>query len=97
MAQEVRLSQMEINMKANIKMAILMEKENMNGKIKLSLKVNLNKDIGREKELLQQKTIQFFLEILLEIYQMDKALYNTKMGINMLVISQKDRKMDLEH
>lgn len=57
MAQEVRLSQMEINMKANIKMAILMEKENMNGKIKLSLKVNLNKDIGREKELLQQKTI----------------------------------------
>ena len=57
MVQEVRLSQMEINMKVNIKMAILMEKENMNGKIKLSFKANLNKDIGREKELLQQKTI----------------------------------------
>lgn len=97
MVQEVRLSQMEINMKANIKMAILMEKENMNGKIKLSFKVNLNKDIGREKELLQQKTIQFLSGILLEIYQMVKALYNTKMEINMLVISQKDRKMDLEH
>lgn len=97
MEQEVRLSQMEINMKVNIKMAILMEKENMNGKIKLSFKVNLNKDIDREKELLQQKTIQFLSEILLEIYQMVKALYNTKMEINMLVISQKDRKMDLEH
>lgn len=97
MVQVVKLFQMEINTKATIKMVILKERENINGKIEQSFKVNLNKDIGKEKVLLQQKTIQFLWEILLEICQMDKAHYNTKMEISTLEISQKDRKMDLEH
>lgn len=52
MVQELSHFLMVINMKAFIKMAIQMERENINGKIKSYSKVNLNKVIDKEKALL---------------------------------------------